>query len=139
MKLFYTLMSLFLFVMPVAYAQDKGNARFAKIAPADFTLPVSTVIDSNANAVILADVGVTTFKGNSKGWVSYVFKRRTRIKILNKQAFELATVKIPLYTDGEDREKLENITAVTYNLENGAVVIAKMEKNDLFTDKIDKN
>ncbi len=120
------------------FAQDK-NDKFNKITPADFVLPASAAIDSNTNAVILADAGVTTFKGNDKGWVSYLFKRRTRILILNKKAFDLATIKRRLYTDGTSKEKLESITATTYNLENGTVVPVKMEKSDLFTDRIDKN
>jgi hypothetical protein len=122
-----------------AAAQDKTPVKFGKLVPEDFILPSSPAIDSNTSAVIIADVGVTTFKGNANGWVSYVFKRKTRIRMLNKKAFDLATVKISLYTDGEEKEKLEDVAATTYNLENGVVAITKMERKDLFTDKIDKN
>ena len=120
-------------------AQQKTPIIFGKVAVQDFTIPPSPLMDTGTNAVIIADYGITTFKGNDAGWVSYVFKRKTRIKILNKKAFDLATVRIPLYTDGDATEKLDNFSAVTYNLENGNVVATKMEKNDLFTDKIDKN
>lgn len=138
MKSFLAALFLLLTFCAVAFAQ-KTPVTFGKITAPDFAIPLNPVIDSNTSAVIIADLGNTTFKGNDKGWVSYIFKRKTRIKILNKKAFELATVKIPLYTDGDNREKLENFSATTYNLENGNVVAAKMERNDLFTDKIDKN
>jgi len=139
MKPFNCLLTLLLiFSVLVSTAQDK-NDKFNKITPQDFTMPVSAAIDSNTNAIIIADAGVTTFKGNNQGWVSYVFKRRTRIMIINKKAFDLATVKIHLYTQDDDKEKMEGLSATTYNLENGAVVPVKMEKNDLYTDKIDKN
>ncbi|MBA2250749.1 MAG: DUF3858 domain-containing protein, partial [Chitinophagaceae bacterium] len=69
----------------------------------------------------------------------YIFKRKTRIKILNKKAFELATVKFPLYVRDEDKEIVSEVMAVTSNLENGQVVETKLEKTDLFTIKKDKN
>lgn len=113
--------------------------KFGKISPEDFTLPASPVIDSSTNAVIVADLGVTTFKGNTDGWVSYVFKRKTRIKILNKKGFDLATVKILLFTDDEQKEVIDDFSANTYILENDKVVTTKLERKDMFSSKIDKN
>src|ERR1700712_5453151 len=139
MKPFTLTLFIACFISAPAFTQQKTPVTFGKVSVQDFTLPPNSIIDSSTSAVIIADVGTPTFKGNNTGWVSYVFKRKKRIKILDKKAFELATVKIPLYTDGDAREKIENITATTFNLENGIVVATKMEKNDLFTDKIDKN
>jgi len=121
------------------HAQGKINMKPGKVAVQDFTLPASAVIDSNTNAVIISDLGITDFTGNTKGWFSYIFKRKTRIKILNKKAFELATVKIPLYVHDEDKEVLSDVMAVTSNLENGQVIETKLEKADLFATKKDKN
>jgi len=120
-------------------AQDKSSAKFGAISPANFILPNTNIVDSNTNAVIIADVGSSTFIGNKKGWFTLVFKRYTRIKILNEKAFHLATVHIPLYVKDDDLETLVDLKAFTYNLENGKVISTKLEKNDLFHDKIDKN
>ena len=128
-----------IFCSLLAAAQEKMPVKFGKVSAEDFILPPSQVVDSNTNAVIIADYGITAFKGNNDGWVSYVFKRKTRIKILNKKGFDLATVSISLYTDGDSREQLEDVTATTYNAENGIVVPAKLEKKDLFSSRIDKN
>ncbi|MEO5591262.1 MAG: hypothetical protein ABIR15_20180 [Chitinophagaceae bacterium] len=122
-----------------SFAQQKTPVNFSKVSVQDFSIPANPLIDSSTNAIIIADYGITTFKGNNQGWVSYVFKHKTRIKILNKKAFGLATVKVTLYADGDAREKMENFSAVTYNLENNNVIPVKMEKTDLFTNKIDKN
>jgi hypothetical protein len=122
----------------ILHAQDRAKARFGKVSPADFTLPNSPIIDSNANAVILTDAGATSFVGNEQGWFSYVFKKHIRIKIINKKAFDLATVKIPYYTE-ESAQKLDNLAASTYNLENGVVVETKLNKNEVFDDKTEKN
>jgi hypothetical protein len=120
-------------------AQGKSSMKPGKLTAQDFTLPNSPVVDSTTNAVIISDLGITDFTGNKQGWFSYIFKRRTRIKILNKKAFELATIKIPLYVHDEDREVLSDVAAVTSNLENGQVIETKLEKADLFTTKKDKN
>jgi len=123
----------------IGHTQQKPPVNFGKVTPADFVIPSNTVTDSSTAAVFIADIGNTSFKGNDKGGISYIFKRKTRIKIFNKKAFELATIRIRLYTDGDSRERLENIAATSYNLENGIVVATKMEKSDLFADRIDKN
>ena len=129
----------FLLLQTPAFSQDKPPITFGKISPADFDLPKSAVIDSNTNAVIVADIGSTSFVGNRKGWFSYVFKRRTRIKILNKKGFDAATVAERLYVNHDDKEELNDVAGSTYNLENGKIVETKLAKNEVFEDKIDKN
>src|SRR5689334_4516259 len=108
------------FSAPQSYciAQDKPNPHFGKLGPADFNLPSNPIIDTNTNAVVLADAGAVHFVGNKHGWFSWVYKRQTRIKLLNKSAFDLATRKIVVYSDDDDGEKLSDIAATTYNLEN---------------------
>jgi hypothetical protein len=93
-------------------AQDKSSAKFGAISPANFILPNTNIVDSNTNAVIIADVGSSTFIGNKKGWFTLVFKRYTRIKILNEKAFHLATVHIPLYVKDDDLETLVDLKSV---------------------------
>ena len=124
---------------PVGISQEKAPVQFGKITQQNFNLPNSKVIDSSADAVIIADIGSTSFVGNNKGWVSYIFKRQTRIKILNKKAFDLATVEIRLYSKDENSEKLKDLNASTFNLENGRIVESKLAKNELYDDKEDKN
>jgi hypothetical protein len=121
------------------FAQEKLKNGSGSPTPADFGTLASPIVDSNTNAIILSDIGSIHFIGNDKNWFSHVFKRYTRIKILNKKAFDLATVKIPLYIQGDDAEKADNITASTYNLEEGKVVETKLDKKEVFEDKEDKN
>jgi hypothetical protein len=122
----------------VARAQDKVNIKFGKILPADFTVS-SPLIDSNVNAVVLSDIGSSEFIGNEKGWFSLVFKRHKRIKILNTKGFNAADISVLLYSNGSDAEKLEGLSANTYNLENGAIVTTRLENKDVFTDRIKRN
>jgi Domain of Unknown Function with PDB structure (DUF3857)/Domain of Unknown Function with PDB structure (DUF3858)/Transglutaminase-like superfamily len=132
----------FLFLMAllcatyVVTAQDKSPVKFGKITAADFT--IKQPFDTGASAVVIADIGTSIFEGNVKGWFSLVYKRFRRIKILNKNGFEAAKVEIPLYADGTAEEKLDDLKAYTYNLENGKVVETKLDGASVFKDKLSK-
>lgn len=118
-------------------AQDKLPVKFGKVDPQDFTI-TSDLIDANTNAVVVADVGKAEFLGNNKGWFSILFKRTCRIKIINNKGFDAAKVIIPLYSNGENVEKIDNLKATTYNLENGSVVATKLESKEVFEEKVSK-
>ncbi|HEY4060865.1 MAG TPA: DUF3857 domain-containing protein [Puia sp.] len=120
-------------------AQEKSKVQFGKVTTGDFVISSSPIIDSDANAIILSDIGSVHFVGNKHSWFSHVFKRQTRIKILNKKAFDLATIRIRLYTQDENIENVDNLTASTFNLENGQVIETKLDKNDVFQEREDKN
>src|SRR5882762_3441082 len=87
------------------YCAAQEKTKIQPVKPGDFEVIVSPIIDSNTNAIVLSDIGSIHFIGNDKNWFSHVFKRQTRIKVLNKKAFGLATIKISLYTRDEDAEK----------------------------------
>ncbi|HEY4335865.1 MAG TPA: DUF3857 domain-containing protein [Puia sp.] len=123
----------------VCPAQDKAKNTWGKISPADFSAPAeSSIVTSSTGAVILSDVGSINFIGNRKGWFSHVYQRHTRIKILNKSAFDLATVSVWFYAPGEEPEKITDIKAVAYNLDNGGVTTTQLQSKDVFEEKVDK-
>ncbi len=119
-------------------AQDKSPVKFGKISAEDFKTSVYS-IDSNAAAVVIADIGTSSITGNSKGWFSIEFRHFKRIHILKKSSYELADVEISLYTNGRSEEELQGLKAYTYNLENGKVVETKLERSGVFQDKLSKN
>ncbi len=124
----------------VAYAQKEINlfSKFGKITSKNLETK-SYPIDGNANAVVLSDVGSTKLQGNTNGWFSLVSKRHTIIHILNKNAYDEASIEISLYVDGRDEEKVSGLKAVTYNLENGKIKETNLEKSGQFLETIDKN
>jgi len=129
---------LVLLLYKTSIAQNKNNFKFGNISTKDFATAVYP-IDSNASAVVIADIGSCTVEGNTKGWFSIINKHFKRAHILNKNGFDIANVSIYLYTDGEAGEQLDKLKAVTYNLENGKIVETKLEtKSAVFEDKIDK-
>jgi transglutaminase-like putative cysteine protease len=135
-KLFFSATLVLLLIN--SQAQDKSPVKFGKISAEDFKTSVYS-LDSNAAAVVIADIGTSTITGNVKGWFSIEFRHFKRVHILKKSSYELADVQIPLYTDGHNEEELQGLKAYTYNLENGKVVEAKLEKSGVFQDKLSKN
>jgi hypothetical protein len=133
--LFTVLLGFFFFA---ALAQESPYTKFGKITPDALQTKLYS-LDSSATAVVLSDIGSSEIAGNSKGWFSVYTTRHKVVHILNKAAYDEATVEIPLYVDGPDGEQLEEIKAVTYNLENGKVVESKLERSNVFTEKADKN
>lgn len=122
-----------------SYSQDKHNkSKFGKVEPKDFE-KTKFELDNSAHAVILGDIGMSDFE-MPKDEFEISFKRTCRVKIVDKNGFEAATIEIPLYKDGlKAEEKLLNLKASAYNLENGQVVETKLDSKDVFTDQRDKN
>ena len=137
-----SLATLVCFTMFVTFldAQDKLPIKFGKVSLTDFAIK-SAVIDSNTNAVVIADVGTSEFIANTTDLsFSIIFKRKQRIKLINKNGFDAATITIPLYRSSDGREeKLEDLNAHTYNIENGEVIDTKLEKAAVFTQQETKN
>ena len=122
----------------VVHAQDKMPVKFGKVTPQDFSVTAGS-LDSAADAVVVADYGVSDFVGNPSGWFTLEFQHSKRIRILKKNGFEAANITIPLYASGNNVEKVVGLRASTYTLENGKVVETRLESKSIFTDKVSKN
>ncbi len=134
---FYALCILSFICTFQAFSQ-KNTPKFGKISPADFA-PTIYSIDSNASAVVLAEIGSTEMVGNSKGGFSLVFKTFRRVHILNKNGYDAAEEEIRLYNTSTSEEELNSLKASTYNLVNGKVVEAKLDKASIYKEKLSKN
>ncbi len=119
-----------------AFAQDKPIKIPEKITLKDFSIH-NLQVDSNSNALVLFDIGSTEFEGNTKGDFTLVYKETKRILIKNRNAFDFATVKIPIYMGGTKYEEEEfcDFQAATYNVENGQITETKLDKASLFKEK----
>jgi hypothetical protein len=132
------ILSLLLFFQ-YGFSQDKTAYKFGKISAADFgvTAPVS---DSGASALIIADIGSTSFEGNNRGFFVLVFTRYLRVKILNKGGFSIGDRNIRLYhsKDKNVSEKLFSVRGSTFNLERGVIIETKLDENSIFDEAYNK-
>ena len=130
-----------LFVPLMLSAQQEVPVKFGELTQKDFNLPLSPIIDSNSQAVIIADIGSTEFKGNNHGALSYIYSRKTRIKILHQTALDdITTVKVLLRSlkSSKLNDELSDVECFTYNLENGKVVTTRLPINEIFEDRLNK-
>ncbi len=117
------------------YAQDaRPKIKYGDVKPEDFE-PKVYATDTAADAVYLYDAGSSIYEGNTNGSFNVVYRKHARIRLINKNSFELATMKIQLYEEGNFREKLDDLDAATYNIENGKVVVTKLDKASIFKEK----
>ncbi|GGZ67847.1 DUF3857 domain-containing protein [Algibacter mikhailovii] len=94
--------------------------------------------DSTANALVIYESG-KSFVGQGDYRLHTKFKHK--IKILNKDGFDKATVKIYLYKTKSSSEKVKNILATSYNLVEGTnkVITRKLDKSNIYEEKYNDN
>jgi hypothetical protein len=138
-----SLKKLFLFfcLLPVhsfLNAQDKLNIKFGKVNSSDFDIS-KYKFDSGAAAVVIADMGDSHYEGNNIRGFRLIFKHYRRVKILNKNGFDIATVQIPIYIKGTNGQQLFDIKATTYNIESGQVTETKLDDKSVFTENYSRD
>jgi hypothetical protein len=96
--------------------------------------------DTSAAAVVLTDFGHAKIEV-LPSMLKMHFDRHVRIKILKKEGLDWANALIELYHDGigSEEERVYNLKASTYNLENGKIVESKMPKDLVFKEKFNKH
>jgi transglutaminase-like putative cysteine protease len=117
-------------------AQRTALMKFGDVPAETFAWQVYAP-DSTANAVVLFDKGDVKFEGSNDPEYGFdvIYERHCRIRLLNKNAFPLATMALSLYKKGRRSMTLENLEAATYNLEDGNVVRTKADKSNIFKEE----
>lgn len=127
-----------------SYAQEKEtpkrkNFKYGQVNMDEFATKV-TGADSAASAVTLFDVGRGYFEISSRtGDFVYVFERHIRYKIINKGGYDYGNLELQFYKNGINETKLDYMDAATYNLDEGKIVVSKINKEAKFSEKQDKN
>ena len=121
------------------HAQDNSKFKFGKITAGDFSLSAAN-FDSGANALIIADIGTTSYEGNDNGFFDIIYTRFLRVKIINKNGINMGSQVINLRLDtGGKNEKLISLRGSTFNLENGTVSETKLDDKSVFKEKLNKD
>lgn len=128
--------AIFIVAKSVSYAQ-KAPVKFGDISNDELTMKIYDK-DSSAVAVVLFDFGKAYVNINNVN-TTLNFERHVRIKILKNEGTSWADVEIPLYHSTSSEEKVVNLKANTYNLEDGKVVESKMGKDGIFKEKFNRN
>ncbi|MFY0255028.1 transglutaminase domain-containing protein [Chitinophaga sp. 30R24] len=118
-------------------AQDGSKMKFGKVSKEEFT-DKKFEKDTGAHAIVLSEIGSSAFESDGSDF-RLIYKVHRRIKIVDKNGYDEATVQVNLHKSETTEERLLNLKASTYNLENGVVVETKMDSKNVFNDKQDKS
>ena len=113
------------------FSQEKYNSKDLLVSFEDLNLN-SYSQDSTANALYLYEHGFTRFQdyGNYNLLTDYAAK----LKLLNPEAYEHATIKIKLFKNGKEKEKINKLKATTYLLENGIKTSVELNPEQIYTE-----
>ncbi len=90
--------------------------------------------DEDAEAVVLFDKAKAYFI-DGKGDFNIVFERTTRIKILSEAGIKWSEIEIPFYSEGGIHEKVYDIEAASYNLEDRVLKKTSLNLMDMYEEK----
>ena len=99
----------------------------------------SCAYDENAKAEYLFHGCETYFEyDQTRSRFKIIYSYHDRIKIYNEAGIDLADQTIQYYAEeiNASSEKITNLEAYTFNLENGKVVNTKLKKDNIFDEKI---
>lgn len=125
---------LFCCITNLVIAQDIPEIKYGKVTVQDLQQNYSS-IDSSAEAIVLYESGNVDF-GAEAGFYKMIYSVHVRYKILKKSGLDRAIFKIPVIKANHmQTEMLSHLEGCTYNLENGKVVVSKLNKESVFHEK----
>ncbi|QHC83960.1 hypothetical protein AS589_03695 [Empedobacter brevis] len=131
-----------LFTIVASVATISGFAqevKFGKISKKDFEKTTSTIQTDAPAEVLYADGNYKITFNTTQGGIEQTKKVFYRIIVFDKDKTpdDVLKVEIPLYkSSGSDQDKLLSLKAITYNLDGGKITEQKVEKKDIFLDKV---
>lgn len=98
--------------------------------------------DTTASAVYLCKKGYARYYYDERTGFRIDYEYEHRIKIIESDGISYADVEIPYRNNGDIRSSNEDvieISATSYNMENGKVVKTKMKRDLIFKERANKN
>ncbi|WP_370173785.1 transglutaminase domain-containing protein [Leeuwenhoekiella palythoae] len=95
--------------------------------------------DSTAAAIYLDKVRETYFDYKTSSGFLIINEFKERIKILSKEGLDYATKKILSYKNDSDKERVDDIEGVTYNLVSGKIEEIELKKDGIFENERSEN
>jgi len=93
--------------------------------------------DSTANAFYIYEKGYSRVQNG--GNYNLLTDYEAKIKLLNEQGYEQATVEIKLFKKNNSKERIRDITAITHTLKDGNIIKRKVKESEIFRQEINEN
>lgn len=117
----------FLVVFTFNLFAQKSPLKFGEIDLNNLSQKASK-IDSTAGAEYILDHGIVSFDHNFQ----IELTRHVRIKIFDKNQFDLANIEIPFSED----DMVGKLKAASYNLKGGKITTSTLTKKEMFTENV---
>lgn len=114
------------------FSQEKYNSKDLQVSFEDLKLN-SYSKDSTANALYLYEHGYSRFQDH--GNYNLLTDYSAKLKILNSEGYEQATIKIRLFKNGKEKEKLIKLQGTTYVTENGNKSTIPLDPKLVYTEE----
>lgn len=126
--------TLLLLIIFNSFSQKKSSDYEFGIVPKEELEMTVYEKDTTANAVVLYEQCDANFVHDNN---SVIIQKKIykKIKILNKDGFKYADIRISLYNNGESFEEIKDIKGITYNKNE----ISKLENVGIFETRTSKN
>lgn len=134
MKTTYTIITLLL--CSLLHAQEYATS-YGLFEGNEFSLTTYDK-DPNADAVVMFDKGKSHFEHHD-GHFKVLFERQVRIKVLKESGQRWAEVEIPFYREGSVFEKVYDVSASAFNVENGIRKAVSLDKNAIYDEKLNNS
>lgn len=129
------LLFLLLLTSTLTYSQETYNSESFRVTLEDIQARTFKK-DSTANALVIYEQG-NSFVDRNKYDLRTEVKRK--IKILNQEGFDNATVSLYLYNGDNGTVKVKDIIATTYNEVNGKVIKSKLLEKNIYKETYDED
>lgn len=126
--------------LTITPALSQTKVKFGKVSKQELEMKVYEK-DTSAIAVVLYDNGHSYFKTEFRSGSSTflcIFERHVRIKILKPEGFNYANFEIPIYTSNGVDEKITEIKAKTFSL-NEKITTDKLNQKSIYSEKTSPN
>ncbi len=115
------------------FSQSSFNSESYRVTLGDIETNIFKK-DTTANALVIFEQGNSYVDPNDYDLRTEV---KYKIKILNREGFDKATVSIPLFKSKNSSVRISDISATTYNKINGEVIKSQLDENAIFKEKHD--
>ncbi|MFD2516280.1 hypothetical protein [Salinimicrobium flavum] len=125
----------FLLIFSAAFSQQSFNTSNSNVALKEL-LATSYEKDTTANAFFIFEDGYSRFE--SEGDYDLLTNYTAKIKVLNKEGFDQANISIRLFKGETGKEKISELKAITYYLEDGVIKEHHLSPDKVYTEENEK-
>ncbi|MDQ2658219.1 MAG: DUF3857 domain-containing protein, partial [Bacteroidota bacterium] len=115
------------------FSVDAQDFEFGRVSLKELSMKTYEP-DTSAGAVVLKEFGEAHISNGDE--YNLIFKYHVRIKILDKNGLGESDIEIPLYQGAKNAERILELKASSYNIENDRIKEEQLQQRNIFTQDV---